>query len=51
MNKVDFLVIESNEARAESILSALHFLGFPAQHCRLISYPNGLQMHVWIKAR
>jgi sigma-54 specific flagellar transcriptional regulator A len=31
MSKVDFLVIESNEARAESMLSALHFLGYHPQ--------------------
>ncbi|MEI7035938.1 sigma-54 dependent transcriptional regulator [Fulvimonas yonginensis] len=31
MSKVDFLVIESNEVRAESILSALHFLGYHPQ--------------------
>jgi sigma-54 specific flagellar transcriptional regulator A len=31
MSKVDFLVIESNAARAESIVSALHFLGYHPQ--------------------
>src|SRR6476620_11212704 len=30
--------------------SALHFLSLPAQHCRLISYTNGLQVRVWIEA-
>ena len=31
MSKVDFLVIESDESRAQSILSALHFLGYHPQ--------------------
>jgi sigma-54 dependent transcriptional regulator, flagellar regulatory protein len=32
MQKFDFLVIESDEARASSMLSALHFLGYRPQH-------------------
>lgn len=31
MSKFDFLVIESDEARAESVFSALHFLGYHPQ--------------------
>ncbi|KRE90909.1 Fis family transcriptional regulator [Frateuria sp. Soil773] len=31
MNKFDFLVIESDAVRAESVLSALHFLGYRPQ--------------------
>jgi sigma-54 specific flagellar transcriptional regulator A len=46
MSKVDFLVIESNEVRAESILSALHFLGYHPQrgeHCLAAGESN----HEW----
>ncbi|HEY9513202.1 MAG TPA: sigma-54-dependent Fis family transcriptional regulator, partial [Rhodanobacter sp.] len=32
MQKFDFLVIESDETRVESVLSALHFLGYRPQH-------------------
>ncbi len=32
MDKTDFLVIESNPARADSVISALQFLGFSPQH-------------------
>ena len=32
MQKFDFLVIESDEARVDSVLSALHFLGYRPQH-------------------
>src|SRR5574337_1449326 len=32
MQKFDFLVIESDETRVDSVLSALHFLGYRPQH-------------------
>lgn len=32
MQKFDFLVIESDQVRADSVLSALHFLGYRPQH-------------------
>lgn len=32
MQKFDFLVIESDQARVSSVLSALHFLGYRPQH-------------------
>jgi len=32
VQKFDFLVIESDETRVDSVLSALHFLGYRPQH-------------------
>ncbi|MGH8157247.1 MAG: sigma-54 dependent transcriptional regulator [Rhodanobacter sp.] len=46
MQKFDFLVIESDPARADSVLSALHFLGYRPQHgaaCRAVDEST----HAW----
>ena len=46
MQKFDFLVIESDAARAEAVLSALHFLGYRPQHaaeCRSVDEST----HAW----
>src|SRR5690348_325270 len=37
MQKFDFLVIESDQARVESVLSAIHFLGYRPQHAAACS--------------
>ncbi len=46
MSKVDFLIIESDPARAQSIVSALHFLGYHPQRgedCAAVSEST----HAW----
>ena len=46
METTDFLVIESDPNRAESVISALQFLGYHPKHAKACG-PAGDAAHVW----